>query len=161
MAARRLGLFLAAWLLATTAAAAEDNYPGYEWMANSYVDLASVVFGAPESEEDMLFWVTCNSAEKTVTITVYVDIPGTEVGQKLPIEFAAKNGGLSIPGVISTDEMSGFHFAKAEGFKVKPVIALFEEAGPVTVKTGEVATILPDKGRAAEFTKFAKTRTLD
>jgi hypothetical protein len=52
--------------------------------------------------------------------------------------------------------MSGFHFGQVEGFKVKPVIALLAEAGPVMVKTGEVATTLPDKKRVSEFAQFAK-----
>ena len=55
----------------------------------------------------------------------------------------------------------GFHFAVAENFKIKPLIALLVEKGVVILKTGGVVTELPEKGRAAELANFAKACALD
>ena len=52
--------------------------------------------------------------------------------------------------------MSGFIFAEAKGFPVKPVIAVLDGKGPVNVVTGKTVTVLPEEGRAPELAKFAK-----
>ena len=57
--------------------------------------------------------------------------------------------------------MSGFHFAEAKNFKIKPVVALLKEKGPVTAKTGKLVTDLPDKDRAAPVGEFAQGCKLD
>jgi hypothetical protein len=64
-------------------------------------------------------------------------------------------------GQVTTDEMSGFHYAVAESFRVKPVLELFKGKGPVTAKAAKIASTLPDKGRAEALAKFAKGCTLD
>ena len=79
----------------------------------------------------------------------------------MAIEFSAGGAKLSLDGKIATDEMSGFHFAEAESFKIKPVMALLKQKGAVTVKTGKVVSSLPEKGRAAELSAFAKVCKLD
>jgi hypothetical protein len=108
-----------------------------------------------------VFNLICRNNDKKTGMTVYVDIEGTRVGEPVAIELAAGLSKLSIEGNISTDEMSGFHFAEAAGFKIKPVIALLEGNGPVKVTTGKVVTTLPEKGRAAELANFSKICALD
>ena len=122
---------------------------------------ASLVYGSPETAEDEVFILICRNGDKLTELTVYVDIAGTEVGEKVNIELTAADAKLAIGGAISTDEMSGFHFAVAENFKIKPVIALLKEKGEITVKTGGVATELPEKGRSAELANFAMACALD
>lgn len=79
----------------------------------------------------------------------------------MAIEFEALAGMLSVPGQIATEETSGFVFAEAKDFKIKPVIALLKGKGPITVKTGSVETALPEKGRGKAIVAFAKACTLD
>ena len=86
---------------------------------------------------------------------------GTRVGDPIAIEFAAGSSKLSVDANVSTDEMSGFHFAEAAGFKIKPVIALLEAKGDATVTTGKVVTTLPDERRATELANFTKACKLD
>jgi hypothetical protein len=58
-------------------------------------------------------------------------------------------------------EMSGIHFVEAKGFKIKPLIALLQEKGPITAKAGKLVSVLPEKGRAAQLSEFAKACKLD
>ncbi len=94
-------------------------------------------------------------------MTVYMDIEGAKVGQPVTIELAAGATKVSVRGTTTTDEMSGFIFAEAKTFPMKPVIAVLNEKGPVTVKIGKTATVLPEPDRATELAKFAKDCRLD
>ncbi|HLO23989.1 MAG TPA: hypothetical protein VK193_11270 [Methyloceanibacter sp.] len=57
--------------------------------------------------------------------------------------------------------MTGFYYAEAKGLKVKPVVEVFKGPGTVTIKTGKLTTLLPEKGRAKALAEFAKGCTLD
>jgi hypothetical protein len=57
--------------------------------------------------------------------------------------------------------MTGFYYAQAKGLKVKPVVEVFKGPGTVTIKTGKLTTLLPEKGRAKALAEFAKGCTLD
>jgi hypothetical protein len=113
-------------------------------------------YGSPETAEDQLFWIICGNGDKKTEMVVYVDMTGIKVGQPVVIELSSGAGKTVVSGEASTDEMSGFFFAKAEQFPIKPVIELLAGKGAVTVKTGTIVTELPDKGRGPELAKFAK-----
>jgi hypothetical protein len=152
-----IGACLASVLTAASACAEAD--PGFAWMADEFEGNASLVYGSTETGEDYVFSLSCRRKEAYTTL--YVDIPGTKVGQPITIEFAAGTAKFSLQGKIATDEMSGFHFAEAKNFKIKPVIALLKERGPVTAKTGKLVSSLPEKGRFAAVSAFAGTCKLD
>jgi hypothetical protein len=164
-AASRVGLALTIGLALgmplAAMAAPPPAYPGFQWMSGSGDGNASLVFGSPETAEDWLFALDCRGKEKATKATLYVDIEGSEIGQKTAIEFSVGDAKLALDGTIATDEMSGFHFAEARGFKIKPVIALLKAKGAVAVKSGNVVVSLPEKGRAAELSAFAKVCKLD
>jgi hypothetical protein len=144
------------------AARAAESETGYVWTGGeTEKGFSTLVYGSPETPEDLLFWVHCDMKKKTTEMTVYVDNPGTEVGQAITIELSAGAAKLPVKGKIVTDEMSGFLFAEARNFKVKPVIELLKPKGPASAKTGNVVTILPDDGRAEAVSEFAKACTLD
>lgn len=130
-------------------------------MSESHDGAASLVYGSPETAEDLVFILTCRSGDKSTGLTVYVDIPDTEITDPVDIGLEAGEAKLTIGGAIDTDEMTGFHFAVAEDFKIAPVIALLGQVGEATVKTGSVVTKLPETGRATELANFAKTCALD
>jgi hypothetical protein len=143
------------------AGAGSEPEPVYAWMSESGDGSASLVYGSPETAEDLVFILTCRNEDKAAGLTVYVDIPDTEVADPVDIGLAAGEAKLTIGGAIDTDEMSGFHFAVAEDFKIKPLVALLKEKGEVTVTTGSVVTKLPEKGREKELANFAGACTLD
>jgi hypothetical protein len=140
---------------------AVDDDPGYAWMGGVEEGNALLTYGSTETGEDYVFNLICGNRNKNTEATLYVDIPATKVGQPVTIELAAGAAKVSLKGKIATDEMSGFHFAEAKNFKIKPVVALLKEKGPVTAKTGKLVTDLPDKDRAAPVGEFAQGCKLD
>ena len=138
-----------------------EGTPGYVWMGQVTEGNALFVYGAQDSPEDMLFWIECNAKKKSTEMALYEEIPGAKVRDPITLELAGAAANVALKGKITTDEMSGFHYAVAESFKVKPVLDLFRGKGPVTVKAGKLTSSLPDKGRAEALTKFAKGCTLD
>jgi hypothetical protein len=164
-AADRLPNLLLAATLALAiplAAVAAESETGYVWTGGeTEKGFATLVYGSPETAEDLLFWIHCDMKKQTTEMTVYVDNPGTKVGDAVTIELSAGAAKLPVKGKIATDEMSGFLFAEARNFKVKPVIELLKPKGPASVKTGNVVTALPDEGRAAAVSEFAKACKLD
>ncbi|HEX2449114.1 MAG TPA: hypothetical protein VHK26_13195 [Methyloceanibacter sp.] len=160
-AASRAALLLAAGLLVTPLLAFAADDPGYVWMSGPGEGNALLTYGSAETGEDYVFNLICGNKDRRTEATLYVDIAGTEIGQPIIIELAAGAAKVSLKGKIATDEMSGFHFAEAKGFKIKPVIALLKEKESITAKTGKLVTDLPDKGRAAPAAEFAKTCKLD
>jgi len=143
------------------AVAAAEDYPGFAWMSGAGDGNALLTYGSPDTGEDYLFNLSCGNKDKSSRATLYVDIEGTKVGQKIGIELNAGAKKVSLDGKIATDEMSGFHFAEAKGFKIKPLIALLQEKGPITAKAGKIVSVLPEKGRAVQLSAFAKACKLD
>ena len=159
---KRIGLVIALAVVTAHAFAAEPGtVEGYEWMGGSDQGVASFVYGSPETVEDLLFWLTCEPKKKKTEMTVYNDVAGTKVGQPIAIDINAGAAKTSVKGQIATDGMTGYFFPQAKSFKVKPVIEVFNAKGQVTVKTGKLTTVLPEKGRAEALAAFAKACTLD
>lgn len=94
-------------------------------------------------------------------MTVYEDIAGAKVGQKLTIEIGVGSAKVAIEAKTSTDEMSGYVFGLAEKFAVKPVITVLQESGPGVVKMNKTSVNLPEKGRAEAVTQFANACKLE
>ncbi|MCJ7598540.1 MAG: hypothetical protein MUO41_07925 [Methyloceanibacter sp.] len=148
-------------LVAASATGAAAQAPVYSWMGGSGDGNISISYGSPETAEDQLFWIVCRNNEKKTEMVVYVDMTGVKVGQPVAIELSSGATKTVVNGKAATDEMSGFIFAKAEKFPIKPVIDLFASKGIVTVKTGPVVTKLPDTGRGPEIASFAKACKLN
>jgi hypothetical protein len=94
-------------------------------------------------------------------MTLYEDIPGAKVGDPVTLELAGGPGNVALKGKVTTDEMSGFHYAVAKSFKVTPVLELFKAKGTVTARAGTITSTLPNTVRAEALAKFAKGCTLD
>jgi hypothetical protein len=135
--------------------------PGFDWMVNQYEGNVSLVYGSTETGEDYAFALSCNNKKKAAEVTVYEDIPGAKVGQKLIIELSAGSAKVALKGETSTDEMSGFIFGVANEIAVKPVVGVLAAKGPATVKMSTVTLDLPETGRAAAVSEFAKACKLD
>jgi hypothetical protein len=155
-----LGLILAASQPASPAAE-PGTIKGYVWTGGkTEPGYASLVYGSPESPEDVLFVLFCDIEKKATELTLYVNIDESRVGQNVPLEFSAGAAKAALEGRFWSDEMIG-PFAQATNFRIAPLIEVFKAGGPVTAKTGEVVTTLPEAGRAAAVTEFAQACKLD
>jgi hypothetical protein len=135
--------------------------PGFVWMGQVTEGNALFAYGAKDSPGDMLFWIECSPKKKTTEMTLSKDIPGAKVGDPVNLELAGGPSNVALKSKVTTDEMSGFHYAVAKSFKVKPVLELFKAKDTVTARAGKIASTLPDTGRAEALAKFAKGCTLD
>ena len=79
-------------------------------------------------------------------LDVHQDIAGGKPGEKLAIELSAGAATVSLHG--ETADASGSIFGEASDIKVKPVLAVLREKGPVTVKMGETSATLAEQVRA-------------
>jgi hypothetical protein len=161
--ASRFGIRLLVGVLAvlTLTGATGEGVPSFVWMGQVTEGNALFVYGAQDSPEDMLFWIECNSKKKSTEMTLYEDIPGVKVGDPITLGLAGGAGKVTLKGKVTTDEMSGFHYAVAKSFKVKPVLELFKAKGQVMARAGKLTSALPDKGRPEALAKFAKGCPLD
>ena len=150
---------LLAW--APAAVAAAEAFAGYAWGYSDNVDGPSLVLGSTETTEDFVFLLSCSNVDKTAEMTVYVDIEGAKVDQTVTIKLMRDGANTSVKGKTTTDEMNGFIFAEAKKFPVKPVIAVLDGKGPVTVMIGKTETVLPEEGRADELSKFSQRCQVD
>ena len=160
---RPIRLALAGLALAgpLAAAAAAEPQPGFAWMVNQYEGNASLVYGSTETGEDYSFFLSCNNQDKEAEMTVYQEIAGAKVGEKLAIELSAGSAKVVVKGEMASDEMSGFVFGVAKKIAVKPVIAILGTSGPAMVEMGKVTVNLPETGRAEAVSEFAKACKLD
>ena len=134
-------------LAAPAKIAAAEPEPGFAWMVNHGEGNVTLVYGSTETGEDYSFAISCNNKTGSgANLTVYRDIAGAKVGQKLAIEISVRPAKVAIKGKASTDEMSGYVFGVAEKFAVKPVIAVLSVSGPATAKMGKVTVNLPEHG---------------
>jgi hypothetical protein len=155
-----LGLILAV-PDAALSASETGTVEGYAWIGGETdPGYASLVYGTPESAEDVLFVLFCDMKYKATELTLYVNIDESRVGEKVPLEFSAGGAKAVLDGRFWSDEMIG-PFAQATDFKIAPMVEVFVAKGPVTAKTGDVVTTLPEKGRAAATAEFAQACTLD
>ncbi len=91
-AGRPAGLALAACLALAAplgAVTAAEDYPDFAWMSGVSDGNTLLTFGSPETGEDYLFNLVCGNKDKSTRATLYVDIEGTKVGQKVGIELSA------------------------------------------------------------------------
>ncbi len=157
----RLALVALVLLAGAPGARAAEAFEGYAWGYSDNEAGPSLVLGSTETTEDYVFLLICNNADKTAEMTVYVDIPGAKLGQPMTIELSRDGAKAAVKGKTATDEMSGFIFAEAKKFRMKPVMAVLDGKGAVTVTTGKAVTVLPEEGRGTELAKFAKRCRLD
>jgi hypothetical protein len=156
--ASRYGPSLLAFLVllpigARTALGAE-TYGGYAWSYSANPHGSSLVLGSTETTDDFVFLLSCGDADMTDEMAVYVDIGSAKVGQPVKIELSRDGAKVSVKGKTIADK-SGFIFAEAQNFPVKPLLSVLDGEGPVKIITGKTVNLLPDEGRAAELAEFA------
>jgi len=160
--ARRAAVAIAAsvaWsLIAGGVEAAASNYA---WMSENFEGNVSLVYGSPETGEDMLFFVYCDNQKRRSELAVYEEIEGASEGEPLTIEIEGGAGKISLQGKTATDEMNGFIYGMAENFPVKPLIGALTTQGDASVKMSNVTAALPEAGRAEAVSAFDRDCKLD
>ena len=147
-----------ALLAARASRAAEDTLV---WISKSNGSLVTLAYGPVDPTKAPLFLLSCFNGMDIAVLDVHQDIAGAKPGEKLAIELSAGAATASLDGETAHDDASGVIFGEASDIKVKPVLAVLREKGPVTVKMGEATATLAEQGRAEAVEKFSQDCTLD
>jgi hypothetical protein len=102
------------------------------------------------------FLLYCNNVTKHVVFMFRPEVEAAKVGEPPTVELSAGTAKASTTGIMSTPDETGPTFFKTIVSAVKPVVAVLQAPGALTVKMGETSTTLPEKGRAAAADSFAK-----
>jgi hypothetical protein len=153
--ARCLFAFVAA-LACFNLARAEDTQV---WLSKSNGSLVTLAYGPVDPTKAPLFLLSCFNGMDVAVLDIHQNISGAKAGDKVAIELRAGSATASLDG--ETADANGEVFGEASDIKVKPVLGVLREKGPVTVKIGETTATLAEQGRADAVEKFAAECTLD
>lgn len=154
--ARALFAVLIAAVASLSLARAEDSLV---WISKSNGSLVTLAYGPVDPTKAPLFLLSCFNGMDVAVLDIHQDIAGGKPGEKLAIELSAGAMTASLDG--ETADASGSIFGEASDIKVKPVLAVLREKGPVTVKMGETSATLAEQGRAEAVEEFAGDCKLD
>jgi hypothetical protein len=146
-------LLIAALFTASFARAADSLV----WISKSNGSLVTLAYGPVDPTKAPLFLLSCFNGMDIAVLDVHQEIAGGTPGEKLAIELSAGTVTARLSGETAHDEASGVTFAEASDIKVKPVLAVLREKGPVTVKMGETSATLAEQGRAEAVEIFAES----
>jgi hypothetical protein len=144
--------------LAFGSARAEDTQV---WISNSNWSLVTLAYGPVDSSKAPLFLLSCFNGMDVAVLDVHQEVAGAKPEEKLTIELSAGSVTAPVDGETSHDDATGLTFAEASDIKVKPVLAVLREKGPVTVKMGATSATLAEQGRADAVETFAADCKLD
>ncbi len=154
--ARSLFAFVIAALACLNLARAEDTQV---WLSKSSGSLVTLAYGPVDPTKAPLFLLSCFNGMDVAVLDIHQDIAGAKPDEKLAIELSAGSAKASPDG--ETADANGEVFGEASDIKVKPVLAVLREKGPVTVKMGATSATLAEQGRAEAVEQFAGACTLD
>lgn len=137
-------------------ASAEDTLV---WISKSNGSLVTLAYGPVDPTKAPPFLLSCFNGMDVAVLDLHQDIAGAKPGEKLAIALSAGTATVSLDG--ETADASGAIFGEASDIKVKPVLAVLREKGPVTVKMGETSLTLAEQGRAEAVETFAADCKLD
>ena len=139
-------------------ARAEDSLV---WISNSNGSLVTLAYGPIDPSKAPLFLLSCFNGMDVAVLDIHEEVAGAKPGEKLAIEVSAGSMTAPLDGETSHDDATGFTFAEASDIKVKPVLAVLREKGPVTVEMGATSATLAEQGRAEAVEKFSAECKLD
>ncbi len=162
MMIRLLACFPLAYLIAALApgslALSEETSV---WISKSSGSLVTLAYGPVDPTKAPLFLLSCFNGMDIAVLDVHQEIAGAKQGDKLAIDLTAGAVTAAVDGETAHDEASGVTFGEASDIKVKPVLAVLREKGPVTIKMGETSATLTEQGRAEAVETFAQDCKLE
>jgi hypothetical protein len=129
------------------------------WLSKSNGSLVTLAYGPVDPTKAPLFLLSCFNGIDVAVLDIHQDIAGAKPGEKLAIELSAGSATASLDG--ETADASAEVFGEASDIKVKPVLAVLREKGPMTVNIGGVNVTLSEQGRAEAVEQFAGACQLD
>ena len=157
----RIPLALAALIALPLGASLARAADTLVWIGKSNGSLVTLAYGPVDTTKAPLFLLSCFNGMDIAVLDVHQEIAGGKPGEKLAIELSAGTVTTPLNGETAHDDASGVTFAEASDIKVKPVLAVLREKGPVTVKMGDSTATLAEHGRAEAVESFSQDCKLE
>jgi hypothetical protein len=107
------------------------------------------------------FTLLCDNSAKKTELEIYAALGGAGDGQPLTIEISGGSAKVVIEGEAGAAQDGGDVIAKANGFAVKPLLAVLKADVAPTIAVNGINTLFGDSGRTEAVTEFAKSCRLD
>ncbi|HET7446617.1 MAG TPA: hypothetical protein VFJ49_01630 [Methyloceanibacter sp.] len=137
-------------------AAAQD----YVWSATASQSNASLLYGPPGADSGS-FTLLCDNSAKKTELEIYAALGGAGDGQPLTIEISGVWAKVVIEGEAGAAQDGGDVIAKANGFAIKPLLAVLKADVAPTITVNGINTLFGDSGRTEAVAEFAKACRLD
>lgn len=147
-------LLLACALLAIPLAG-EARGESLIWTERTNGDLTTLAYGPLDPAKIPLFLLSCFSEMEVTVLNVHQEIEG-KPGDAITIEISSGKGQAPIEGEVAKSRETGTTFAEATDFKVKPILEVLGNEGPLSLAIGKMSATLSDAGRAAAVAQFGK-----
>lgn len=134
-------------------AAAQD----YVWSATASQSNASLLYGPPGADSGS-FTLLCDNSAKKTELEIYAALGD---GQPLTIEISGGWAKVVIEGEAGAAQDGGDVIAKANGFAIKPLLAVLKADVAPTITVNGINTLFGDSGRTEAVAEFAKACRLD
>lgn len=154
-------LLLAAGLVIASGPEAVWAQTSALWRASVSGGFATLSYGPLDPEDRQVFLLSCLDGVNIAVLSVHMDFPESETGMPVTIDLSSGGKTAPVAGETAREEASGAIYVEAGDIAVKPILDVLRESGPVTVKVGDVAAELSERGRAETVAQFAKNCTLD
>jgi hypothetical protein len=131
------------------------------WRAAKSGSFVTLRYGPVDARESPVFLLSCLNGVGIAVLSVYMDFPERQSGDPITVELSAGEQATSVAGEIASEEGTGVIYGEAGDIKVKPILKVLREKGPVSMKVDANGTELSDAERSQAVEQFAKDCTLD
>jgi hypothetical protein len=137
---RKTGLApgIALFLLGAIDAAAE----GRRWIADSDPEIATVIYGTPESD-DMVLNLTCERASKTLSVWFAPQPVPLRTPAEMPMTISSENGQVELKAAGNRSDLDDFYSLEAHTPMTPDVEKLLTGAKVVSLKVENRKTDMP------------------
>ncbi len=125
------------------------------WTERTNGDLTTLAYGPLDPDEIPLLLLSCFNEMEIAVLDVHQEVEGS-AGDAITIELSSAKGQAPLEGEIAKNRETGTTFAEASDIKVRPILEVLRDEGPLTLTMGKASATLSDAGRAAAVAQFAK-----
>jgi hypothetical protein len=126
------------------------------WTERSSGDLTTLSYGPLDPAKIPLFLLSCFNEMEVAVLDVHQEVAGAAPGDAITIELSSAKGQAPIEAEVAQNRETGTTFAEASDIRVRPILEVLRDKGPVTLAVGKQSTALSDAGREEAASQFSK-----
>jgi hypothetical protein len=128
------------------------------WTERNNGDLTTLAYGPLDPAKAPIFLLSCFNEMEIAVLNVHHEIDGKE-GDAITIELSSAKAQAPVAAEIAKNRETGNTYGEASDIKVKPILKVLRDPGPITLTIGKMEVTLSEAGReqaAADFAKACK-----